>query len=95
TVDRPVSHAFFFLTPTGTGVFESTSLIGVRAPDAAAAVLELRWEVPPAALGFVFTVVCDGTICRQSEEVAVVRQDGGAGAAQDAHGGPHGAEAQG
>lgn len=95
TVDRPVSHAFFFLTPTGTDVFEFTSLIGVRAPDAPAAVLELRWEVPPATLGFVFVVVCDGTLCRESEEVAVVREEGAAGAAAGAHAGPNGAGGQG
>lgn len=70
TFAQEVSHVFFFLTPTGTDAFLATSLIGIVVNGR---VVDFVWMVPPATLGRLFVIGCDGTACRQSEEISVVR----------------------
>lgn len=73
TFSVPVNEAFFFLTPTGTNVFEFSSLIGVRAVFPASTVVTFQWTVPVAALGFVFVIGCAGACCGRSAETPVFR----------------------
>ena len=70
--NRPVSRAFFFLEPTGTGTCELASLIGVDCPSAVTGVAEILWQVPLGTLGRVFVVACIDNICAKSDEQLVV-----------------------
>lgn len=73
TFTRPVSRAFFFLEPTGTGACELARLIGIDCPSATTGVAEILWQVPAGTLGRVFVVACVNSVCAKSEEVLVVR----------------------
>ena len=73
TFTRPVSRAFFFLEPTGTGTCELARLIGIDCPSAVTGVAEILWQVPAGTLGRVFVVACINSICAKSNEVLVVR----------------------
>lgn len=73
TFNRPVSRAFFFLEPTGTGTCELARLIGVDCPSATTGVAEILWRVPSGTLGRVFVVACINSVCAKSNEVLVVR----------------------
>lgn len=75
TFNRPVSRAFFFLEPTGTGTCELARLIGVDCPSAVTGVAEILWQVPAGTLGRVFVVACINSICAKSDEVLVVRNN--------------------
>lgn len=76
TFTRPVSRAFFFLEPTGTGTCELARLIGVDCPSAVTGVAEILWQVPAGTLGRVFVVACINSVCAKSDEVLVVRNNG-------------------
>ena len=71
-LSRAISHAYFFLTPTGTDAFELTRLIGIQTVEQEQEVRFL-WEVPPATLGRLFVIACNGTVCRQSADIGVFR----------------------
>jgi len=73
TFNRPVSRAFFFLEPTGTGTCESARLIGIDCPSAVTGVAEIIWQVPAGTLGRVFVVACLNSICAKSDEILVIR----------------------
>lgn len=73
TFTRPVSRAFFFLEPTGTGACELARLIGVDCPSATTGVAEILWQVPAGTLGRVFVVACVNSVCAKSQEILVVR----------------------
>lgn len=75
TFNRPVSRAFFFLEPTGTGACELATLIGVDCPSAVVGVAEILWQVPPGTLGRVFVIACIDSVCAKSNEVLVVRNN--------------------
>ncbi|MDP4159982.1 MAG: LysM peptidoglycan-binding domain-containing protein [Bacillota bacterium] len=75
TFTRPVSHAFFFLEPTGTETCELARLIGVDCPSAVTGVAETIWQVPQGTLGRVYVVACINSICTKSDEVLVIRND--------------------
>ncbi|UWG95861.1 LysM peptidoglycan-binding domain-containing protein [Dehalobacter sp. DCM] len=72
TFTRPVSHAFFFIEPTGTETCELACLIGVDCPSAVTGVAEVYWQVPPGTLGRVYVVACINSVCTKSDDVLVV-----------------------
>jgi hypothetical protein len=72
TFNRPVSHAYFFLEPTGTETCELARLIGVDCPSAVTGVAEVLWQVPPGTLGRVYVVACINSVCTKYGDLLVV-----------------------
>lgn len=72
TFNRPVSHAYFFLEPTGTETCELARLIGVDCPSAVTGVAEILWQVPPGTLGRVYVIACINSVCTKYGDQLVV-----------------------
>lgn len=72
TFNRPVSHAYFFLEPTGTETCELARLIGVDCPSAVTGVAEILWQVPPGTLGRVYIIACINSVCTKYGDQLVV-----------------------
>ena len=70
--NRPVSHAYFFLEPTGTETCELARLIGVDCPSTVTGVAEIPWQVPPGTLGRVYVVACINSVCTKYGDQLVV-----------------------
>lgn len=70
TFSGPVSHGYLFFTPSGTETFLYTQLIGLTISDGSP-MLQFEWQVPPAMLGTVFVIGCNGQICTQTEPINV------------------------
>lgn len=72
TFNKPVSHSYFFLEPTGTETCELARLIGVDCPSAVTGVAETLWQVPPGTLGRVYVVACINSLCAKYGDQLVV-----------------------
>lgn len=70
TFTTPVSHGYLFFTPSGTETFLYTQLAGIAISDGSL-VLQFQWQVPPALLGSVFAIGCNGQSCVQSEGINI------------------------